>query len=251
MSAAGVGGTAVCVLGMSRTGTSLTTHVLSLAGVYLGPDAELLGREPHQLVGEGKAIVAKARKSNPGGHWEHYRLMRLNERILRVLGGNWREPPPLPPGWESFEALAPLGEEARALLLESFGGHSLWGWKDPRNSLTLPFWQRLLPEVRYVVCLRNPIDVAASLQRRDGLPVEQGLALSRIYADAALSATAGQPRLLVRYESFFDDREGTAARLARFVGYGDAFEGEAGRRELAEAVDERLWRNRAGAGDGR
>jgi hypothetical protein len=247
MSTAGVGGTAICVLGMSRTGTSLTTRVLSLAGVYLGPEEELLGGDMRQLVGEGAEVLAKARDSNPEGHWEHYRLMRLNERILRALGGSWREPPPMPPGWESSAELAGLREEGEAILGETFAGHEIWGWKDPRNSLTLPFWQQLVPRMRYVLCLRNPIDVAASLQRRDGMAVAQGLELWRVYAAAALVGTAGQPRLTVRYEDFFADRAGTARRLAGFAGRDGAFESQEGRLRLAETVDERLWRNRSDA----
>lgn len=238
--------TVVCVLGMSRTGTSLTTRVLNLAGVYLGPSDELLDGELRQLAGEGERVLARAKYSNPDGHWEHYRLMRLNERILRSLGGSWREPPAMPPGWESSEALAAERDEARTLLAESFGGHELWGWKDPRNSLTLAFWQRLLPAMRYVICLRNPIDVAASLERRDGMPVGAGLELWRIYVTAALASTAGHPRLFVRYEDFFADRSAVAGRLARFVGREGAFEGDEGERRLAEVVDERLWRHRDG-----
>lgn len=138
MSTGGVGGTAICVLGMSRTGTSLTSRVLSLAGVYLGPEEELLGGDLRQLAGEGEQVLAKARNSNPEGHWEHYRLMRLNERILRTLGGNWREPPPMAPGWESSAELAGLREEAEAILAETFAGHELWGWKDPATRSRSP-----------------------------------------------------------------------------------------------------------------
>jgi hypothetical protein len=239
--------TVVCVLGMSRTGTSLTTRVLSLAGVYLGPEEELLQKDLHQLAGEGESVLARARETNPDGFWEHYRLMRLNERILRALGGSWRDPPRMEPGWEESEELAPLRDEARALLAESFAGRSLWGWKDPRNSLTLPFWQRLLPGLRSVICLRNPVDVAASLERRDGIPLDQAVALWQAYVARALVNTSGGSRLLVPYESYFEDPQGVAARLARFVGRDGAFDGEEGERRMAEAVDDRLWRNRTPA----
>jgi hypothetical protein len=247
MSQAGQHPTAVCVLGMSRTGTSLTTRVLDLAGVYLGPREELLSEDLRQLAGEGESVLEKARSSNPRGHWEHYRLMRLNEGILRLLGGSWREPPPMPPGWESSRELDGVREEAGAIIAESFDGHQLWGWKDPRNSLTLPFWQRLVPQMRYVVCLRNPVDVATSLRKRDGMAVEKGLELWRTYVTAALAGTSGRPRLLVPYGAYFADGPATAAHLARFVGRDGAFEGREGEYKLAEAIDERLWRNRTPA----
>lgn len=246
--------TAVCVLGSSRAGTSLTTRVLNLIGVYLGPDEELLTGELRQLAGEGDEVLAGAREANPSGFWEHYRIMRLNERILRSMGGSWRDPPSLPPGWESSAELEAEREEARALLEESFAGRRLWGWKDPRNSLTLPFWQQLLPEMRCVICLRNPLDVAISLQKRDGMPLEQGFGLWLAYLANALVNTSVRPRILVPYESHFEAPEEVATRLAGFVGRREAIDSPEARAGLAAAVDEKLWRNRtpleawAGAG---
>lgn len=238
--------TAVCVLGMSRSGTSLTARVLNLAGVYLGSPEELLSSDLRELPERDRE---RARAANAGGFWEHYRLMRLNERILKAFGGNWREPPELSPGWEDSPELASLREEANALLESSFSGHELWGWKDPRNSLTLPFWQRLLPEMRYVICLRNPIDVAASLRCRDGLSPEQAFDLWLIYVASALVNTSGSPRLLVPYESHFEDPQRLADRLARFVGREGAFDATEARRRQAEAIDERLWRHRTSLED--
>lgn len=199
--ASGKGATVICVLGMSRSGTSLTTRLLNLSGVDLGPGGRLLKPMP----------------SNPEGFWEHFDIMRLNELILRSLGGSWRAPPPLPPGWETSEALEPQRTYARELL-EGFEGQALWGWKDPRNCLTLPFWQRLVPAMRYVICLRNPIDVAASLERRDGIPRREGLELWLTYVASALVNSSGRQRLLVSYEEYFDDWRAAVKRLVRFVG---------------------------------
>lgn len=241
----GAAGRCVCVLGMSRSGTSLTARLLGLLGVYLGPEEELLGGDLRQIPARDHA---KATAANPEGFWEHYRLMRISEAILRSFGGSWRDPPPLPPGWERSAQLDPLREQAGAILAESFGGHGLWGWKDPRISLTLPFWRTLVPDPRCVVCLRNPLDVAASLERRDGMPIARSLALWRVYVSAALAATSGHPRLLVPYEGFFAEPSALAGRLAHFAGRQGAFEGATGRRRLDEAVDEGLWRNRVAAG---
>lgn len=240
---------AICVLGMARSGTSLTTRVLQRAGVYLGPEEELLQSDLRQLAGEGEEVLARARETNPRGFWEHYRIMRLNERLLRAFGGNWREPPLLPDGWEASERLAGEREEAGVLLDQSFSGHSLWGWKDPRNSLTLRFWQKRVPRMRYVVCLRNPVDVAASLRRRDGIPFERAVELWHVYTDAALHVTAGAARIVVPYESHFADPHGTAEWLAAFAGRPGAFRGASGGRAVEEMIDPGLWRHRTSPGD--
>jgi hypothetical protein len=63
----------------------------------------------------------------------------------------------------------PFAAQARALI-EQRAGLELWGWKDPRTCLFLPFWDRLLPEARYVFVYRHPVEVALSLLRRDSEP---------------------------------------------------------------------------------
>ena len=148
-----------CILGMHRSGTSLLTRLLSLLGVELGPDAHLMAPT----------------KFNPTGFWEHEGIVALNDELLARLGGRWQEPPPLAPGWERDPALDDLREKARALVAADFAGRAEWGFKDPRTCLTLPFWKTLLPPMRYILCVRNPADVAHSLEH--AMPFERGAAL--------------------------------------------------------------------------
>ncbi len=229
--------TAICVLGPGRTGTSLTVRLLGLAGVHLGPEAELLS---------GSGIPA-----NPKGFWEHRGLTRINQRVLDVLGGSWSEPPSFPPRWEQSETLAAEREEARALLEQTFGGHDLWAWKDARTSLTLPFWQSLLAEqccdVRYVICLRNPVDVVASLTLPRPRSKRETMGLWLTYVASALVNTAGHPRLLVPYEDYFRDWDGTVARLLDFAGRPLPAPGSKAESQMREFTDTRLWRHRTTA----
>jgi hypothetical protein len=50
-----------------------------------------------------------------------------------------------------------------------------WGWKDPRTTITLPFWLALFPDARVIHLVRNGIDVAESLYQRQ----LQGQSLAR------------------------------------------------------------------------
>ncbi|HEY8490952.1 MAG TPA: sulfotransferase [Dehalococcoidia bacterium] len=196
-------GTVVCVLGMHRSGTSLTTRLLSLLGLHLGHPDNLM--QPHPEM-------------NPLGFWEHQRLTDLNDLLLARLGGSWHEPPPLPEGWERRADLADLRDQALAVLREDFGAAGLWGWKDPRNSLTLPFWRTLLPSMSYVICIRNPLDVAGSLQRHHGFSLAKSLDLWFTYTMASLRGTEGARRIFVFYKDYFYDLHGTLRRLAAFLG---------------------------------
>jgi hypothetical protein len=48
-----------------------------------------------------------------------------------------------------------------------------WGWKDPRNTYTLPFWLDLFPDARVVHVYRHGVDVAASLHQRQRMSPHQ------------------------------------------------------------------------------
>jgi hypothetical protein len=192
------------VLGFGRSGTSLTMRLLNLLGVDVGPEEDLL---PPQEA------------ENPAGYWEPRWMMELNDELLARLDTVWWRPLQAEPGWERDPELDPLRERARDLLREKFGSAPLWGWKEPRTTLTLPFWRDLVPNARYVICLRNPADAISSLQRRPepNLPIRAWGDLWLEYTARALQETQGSPRLLVFYEDLFRDARGEIARIASFL----------------------------------
>jgi hypothetical protein len=195
----------VCVLGFGRSGTSLTMRLLNLLGVALGPEEDLL-------------LPVEA--DNTRGYWEPQWMVELNDEILAELDTVWWRPLAAEPGWERREAFEPLRERAGALLQEKFGAAALWGWKDPRTTLTLPFWQELVPDAKYVICLRNPADAISSMQRRlePTLPVAAWGDLWLEHIARALRDTDGRPRLLVFYEDFFREPHRQLERIASFLG---------------------------------
>lgn len=223
--------TAVCVLGMHRSGTSVVMRLLNLLGVEVGPEEKLM----------------PPTANNPRGYWESQAIADLDDDILGRLGGSWDAPPTLSASSFASPQLADLRRRARAILEADFADAELWGWKDPRTCLVLPFWQRLVPSLRYVICVRNPMDVARSLARSDG--IEHGLSLWVRYLRDSLEYTLGRPRLLVFYEDVLDDWERELQRLGAFIGA----EGSLNRvRRLAAkegVVEEALSHHRTSVGD--
>jgi len=224
--------TIVCILGMHRSGTSLVARLLHVLGVDLGPQEHLIG----------------PRADNPTGYWESAFVKELNDEILERLGGSWSVPPELAAGWVDRPELADLPPRARELIEADFSGSDLWGFKDPRNSLTLAFWQRLLPPMRYLICLRNPLDVAASLARRqdDSVPFEQGIELWLTYARSALAATAGHPRQILFYEDLMADPAPLVDELASFIGLDPGAIQVDARAAIRVAMSDALWHHRTG-----
>ena len=109
----------VIVLGPYRSGTSVTSQVLSALGVDFGP----------------KRYFEPASVNNPGGYYERVDVNRANDALLESAGeslgypGNPRD----------------IAAKANALTLDSAdmnwrGVRQFWGIKDPRMCATLLAW---------------------------------------------------------------------------------------------------------------
>src|SRR5207244_3498372 len=108
------------------------------------------------------------------------------------------------------------------LLIERFDSAGLWGWKDPRNSVTLPFWQNLLPGLKTLIMVRNPLEVAHSMKERNGTSYSFGLRLWEIYNQRVIETAHEQDRLVTHYDLFFENPEMELRRIAHFIGLPDA-----------------------------
>ena len=215
-------------MGVHRSGTSAVARLVKLLGTDLGPTEGLLPPDRHNIR----------------GYWEHQDFVRLNEAILERFGGSWQEPPEFHRGWEGSPKLAAHRRKARAMVRQDFQGVPLWGWKDPRNSLTLPFWRKLVPNIRCIISLRNPLDVGSSLQRVHGLSTAKCLDLWLHYTAASLENTSGLPRLFVSYEDLLDDPWGETERIARFLDV-PLDRGREFKEEIRSVVEEELWHHRS------
>ncbi len=182
----------------------MLTRLLHACGLYLGKKNELM---PPQA-------------DNPDGFWEHLGFVALNEELLNALGGAWDLPPKADENF-SDARMDSLRRKAR-LLIEEFGSARVWGWKDPRNSLTLPFWQELLPDLKTLIIVRNPLEVAYSMRERNGTSYAFGLRLWEIYNRRLIEAAGKHERLVTHYDLFFENAQRELKRIASFVGLPDA-----------------------------
>ena len=182
----------------------MVARLLHGCGLYLGPKDALM---PPQA-------------DNPDGFWEHLGFVALNDELLEGLGGAWDLPPKTNENL-SDERLDPLRMKAR-LLIEGFRSAQIWGWKDPRNSLTLPFWEDLLPGLKTLIILRNPLEVAYSMRKRNGTSYAFGLRLWEIYNRRLIEAAGKSERLFTHYDLFFENTEKELKRITNFIGLPDA-----------------------------
>jgi hypothetical protein len=186
---------------MHRSGTSMVARILNLCGLYLGAESDLTPGSP----------------DNRDGHWEHRSFVEVNDHVLETLGGGWDAPPAVNAGWESAGALQ-IARDRAEQLTRPFRDLAPWGWKDPRNSLTLPFWRSVLGTCQVVVCVRNPLEVWASLQQRSSASKSFSIRLWHDYNERLLASTSARTRTITHYDSYFVDARGEIERVARAVG---------------------------------
>jgi hypothetical protein len=193
--------TAVCIAGMHRSGTSMVTRLMNICGLHLGAQWDMNPTQP----------------DNPEGYWENIKFVTLNDELLAELGGGWDYPPQLAPDWPETDKLARLRRKA-CVVVDDFRDCDLWGWKDPRSSLLVPFWCSVQPDLKFVICLRNPLEVADSLYRRNMFSRARSLALWREYNERVLAATRPGQRIITHYYAYFVDVSAEVGRVLQFVG---------------------------------
>ena len=200
----------VTVLGMHRSGTSLVTRLLNLMGVFLGSADDLMPASEH----------------NERGYWEHTAIVSLNDEILHRCGGNWYQPPKLVDGWAFDPDLTSLRQSARSLVSETFGNQPIWGWKDPRTCLTLPFWKTVVLPTHIVICLRNPLEVANSFQKSQNISFDHASHLWLTYVSSSLRCSQGINRFALFYEDLMQNPRQYIVQLAHFIGRSDLVDDE-------------------------
>ena len=191
---------AVLVAGAHRGGTSAATRALSLLGCDLP-----------------KTLMQAAPDNNETGFWESLPAMRLNDQILASAGTSWDDWQPFDPDWVASPVAGPFRERAQRLLRREFGASRLFVLKDPRICRLLPFWIEALEgfgvEPRVLLPVRNPLDVAASLEARDGIHPSLGLLVWLRHALDAEAASRALKRAFLRYERLLKAPEAQLQRL--------------------------------------
>lgn len=193
--------TAICIAGMHRSGTSLVARLLNLCELYLGQESELMPPSPDNL----------------DGYWEHLEFVDINSSLLAQFGGSWYQPPTFT-SFSDLQQIPPsLIDQAEKLIQRMNNGHAIWGWKDPRSCLTLAFWQQLIPDLKIIICLRNPLEVAHSMARRDNFPISFNLDLWHTYNQRLLSAATPKQHLITQFSTYFRKPQEELLRLLKFV----------------------------------
>jgi len=198
------------VLGMHRSGTSLGSHILSALGVDI----------VDKIPGPGNPAPTP---DNPRGHWERWEIVEFHDRILglfnRDYSGRFHDFA-LPVAWWANPRVAEIRREIVAFL-ERRMGDGYFGFKDPRTVRLMPVWHQILNELkltpRIVLCLRNPAQIARSLNARERLDREIGEYRWLVHMIDFYRYTSNFDVSTVEYEGWFTDPAANIEKLRKFL----------------------------------
>jgi len=196
---------AILVLGMHRSGTSAFTRVISLLGAKLP-----------------KNLMPPMKGNNETGFWESRDLEHIHDQLLRSAGSYWHDWRSLDKDWLQSADARLYKELIADYLNEDFPKDPVFVLKDPRICRLLPLWLDVLKDCHIsalpVIPLRNPIEVAESLQKRDGFPREQSYLIWLRHVLEAERETRGMHRCVMTYDELLADWRSAMSVVGRRLG---------------------------------
>jgi glycosyltransferase involved in cell wall biosynthesis len=214
---------AIIVLGMHRSGTSALAGALGLLGARL-PVRQL----PPQ-------------PDNPKGYSESEQITAIHERLLAAAGTSWFSLQRIPDEWFRSAQAASFADELVAAVREDYGDAPLFVVKDPRMCRLLPIWRSVLGRIDaqacFAIALRNPFEVARSLEKRDGFPLALSSLLWLQYVIEAERETRGQPRIFKSYDELLNDPVHTAEDVVAQLGIEGLVKKENSAREINSFIE--------------
>jgi hypothetical protein len=210
----------IIIAGMHRSGTSLIANLINKCGVFVG----------------------KKLSSN----FESVYFQNVNQSLLDLFGCGVLCIDNLP----THELLTDQANALKNIYLKKikkkiwplhfglkdqspFEIPMLWGWKDPRNALFLPFYHYFFPHARIIGIVRDEKDVAISLLRReeqrfDGnfeypkkdirKRINQYIQTARQYNQRLIKGMSFfNDKILIRYEAFVQSPDVQLSNLLKSI----------------------------------
>ena len=183
---------------MHRSGTSLVAEILQEMGLFIGKDLNI--------------------------HYESKSILEMNNFILSVAHSFWDYPLPIEKlisNKKSFNNLVNILKDRnnnfrskknfwglKNLLFSNQDG-IIWGWKEPRTTLTFPFWLKIYPNAKFLFIYRNGVDVASSLlvreQKREGNITNKVNSLRCLDLDESFNLWEEYNSIFLNYKNLIDE----------------------------------------------
>jgi hypothetical protein len=185
---------------MHRSGTSAASRALQALSVHLGDN------------------FFEPAPDNPTGYWEDKALVAINQRVLEELRLAWDDTEPIPYERFAHHRIRLVQLHAVRYLESNLMQHPVWGFKDPRSIRLFPFWREVLRRSgtrdSYVLAIRHPLSVAASLFARQEIPLAKAQRLWLAHNVPFLHELRDKPLVVVDYDLLAEMPQAQLERIA-------------------------------------
>ncbi|MCK9236797.1 MAG: PIN-like domain-containing protein [Thiopseudomonas sp.] len=178
------------VLGMHRSGTSALTGMLQHLDIDLG------------------SKLLPGSQENEKGFFENHYIMSYNDKLLEKLDSSWDD---VFFSYKEKEILISANDriELKEILLKEFENKEIFAIKDPRLCYLFPLYAEILTElnidIKILLPYRNPLEVAMSLEKRNGFSLEKSVALWLNYFLYAEFYSRNHKRYFLRFDELLEN----------------------------------------------
>ena len=197
----------IFIIGQHRSGSSLLSGLFKIFGSYIG-----------------KIETPDVDKFNPKGYFENNAIEKINDHMLKSIGTNWSLARDIAEEHYTQLLTSDYPDKLKNILLEDIklNDNPLLVIKDPRISLLLPIYFKVLKEIEnieygFIITQRPADEISDSLKRAQKLAKERSLSLIRKYEDASKKYIKNHTHLWV---SVFDC---VAYKPIKFIKYLDSY----------------------------
>ncbi len=194
------------VLGNARSGTTLATGILKALGVAM--DADYGKPSVHAPRGFCESLDA---------HLINTKIFQLaaKEPIIEGIDAHWS-----PPDHNDILAQKPFVEKDIINFVNKFSqDHELWGFKNPKTSLTIDLFLPHLENPHFIIMQRNPLTNAIACHKIFHLPFDYTYKVVNYYNYrlAEFYMQHHYPTIFLNFEEIRAHPIQIAKKLAKFV----------------------------------
>ncbi|KUK76222.1 MAG: Glycosyl transferase family 2, partial [candidate division WS6 bacterium 34_10] len=192
--------TYIYIIGMHRSGTSLVANLLDKVGIYLGESDDLL---PPNF-------------DNRYGFYENKDFVEINDSVLKKFDLEWDSTEG--PDFDKDIELTKEKEIANKFIKGISSENNIVAFKDPRATLTLPFWEKIIEgDIKVLFVRRNPLEISDSLKKRNSFSRKKSLSIWENYIRQGLRNIKGLDTLFVNYDDILDNPFPNFVRILKFL----------------------------------
>jgi hypothetical protein len=191
--------TVIFIFGMGKSGTSLVSQLVQDITDYQDRD------------------LIQGRMDNVLGYFENRHMVRINSEILNKLQVDWPLKERVRGG---FKMNFPEQEKsAQELFNNLFKKNNTLVLKDPRLTITLPFWLKQSESytTKFIFVFRHPMEVALSLAKAAGFDTPSSLLSWELNNGFSLEIIKNQKTLILSYDKLMNQPRAEIQRIYTYL----------------------------------